>query len=462
MKTWTVLFLLLALQTVSAQEHDFIEGPFDAPREITETCLGCHEDVGEAVLETRHWTWLGPEFETADRGVIHLGKRNFINNFCIGVTSNWPRCTSCHISYGWKDGSFDHDDPANIDCLVCHDQTGTYRKTPTGAGMPAEDVDLVTVAQSVGNGSPSRRNCGVCHFDGGGGSGVKHGDLDDSMFEPSAELDVHMGGIDFSCIECHTTDEHQIAGAGHSSMAEDANHIYCADCHGEEAHERDILNTHAASVACESCHIPEFAREEPTKTWWDWSKAGETRENIEEKYDRELYSKKKGEFRWDKNVVPTYKWTSGQAKYYLPGDTIDPSIPVKLNNIVGSIRDPESRIAPFKVMRGKQPYDTENRHMIIPHLFGKDGYWSTYDWDSASRIGMEAVGLEYSGSYAFVETEMSWPIHHMVAPSEQALSCTSCHGKRGEQRLDWKTLGYSRDPITRGSRFEQGLVNEEE
>jgi octaheme c-type cytochrome (tetrathionate reductase family) len=455
-----VILVFAACPRTSAQDHkDFIEGPFTSPQEITETCLACHEDAGSDVMATRHWKWLGPEFDAGEHGVIQLGKQNFINNFCIAIPSNWPRCTSCHISYGWKDASFDHDDPANIDCLVCHDQTGTYTKSPAGAGMPSEGVDLVTVAQSVG--TPSRRNCGGCHFDGGGGSGVKHGDLDDSMFEPSASLDVHMGGQNFTCIDCHTTEAHKISGAGHGSMAEDANHISCMNCHDAEVHEKSILNDHVKSVACESCHIPAFAREQPTKIWWDWSQAGEDREEAHDALGQETYSKKKGEFAWKKNVIPTYAWTAGKAEYYVLGDKIDPSTAVQLNRLTATIRDADARIAPFKVMRGKQPYDTQFAYLITPHLFGKNGYWSTFDWDSASRIGMEASGLPYSGSYAFVETEMSWPINHMVAPASEALSCTNCHGKKGEKRFDWKALGYKRDPITRGSRFKQGLAEAE-
>ena len=41
-------------------------------------------------------------------------------------------------------------------------------------------------------GKPGRENCGSCHFYGGGGDGVKHGDLDSSLKRPSRELDVHM------------------------------------------------------------------------------------------------------------------------------------------------------------------------------------------------------------------------------------------------------------------------------
>src|SRR5690606_24804870 len=101
------------------------------------------------------------------------------------VPSNYPRCTSCHAGYGWKDKDFDFSNEENVDCLVCHDNSGTYKKIPTGAGMPDENVDLLKVAQSVGK--TSRNNCGICHFDGGGGTGVKHGDLDDSLYDPEPE-----------------------------------------------------------------------------------------------------------------------------------------------------------------------------------------------------------------------------------------------------------------------------------
>ena len=238
------------LSILSAQDHsEFIEGPFASPQEVTETCLTCHEEAGDEVMSTRHWQWQGEEFELKDGRKIALGKRNLINNFCIAVTSNWPRCTSCHIGYGWKDMTFDFTDPLNIDCLVCHEQTGTYKKSPAGAGYPEENVDLLKVAQSVA--LPKRANCGTCHFDGGGGTGVKHGDMDDSLYEPSAELDVHMGGNDFQCTECHLTEAHKISGAGHGSMAEGVNHISCMDCHDEETHSKSILNQHIKTVACD-------------------------------------------------------------------------------------------------------------------------------------------------------------------------------------------------------------------
>ena len=69
-------------------------------------------------------------------GSIWARNHNTINNFCINLNGNWPRCTSCHIGYGWEDADFDFTDMTKIDCLVCHDTTGKYKKSPPGAGFP--------------------------------------------------------------------------------------------------------------------------------------------------------------------------------------------------------------------------------------------------------------------------------------------------------------------------------------
>lgn len=46
-------------------------------------------------------------------------------------------CAQCHAGYGWKDETFDFSNQDNIDCLVCHDLTGTYNKTPNSTGNQA-------------------------------------------------------------------------------------------------------------------------------------------------------------------------------------------------------------------------------------------------------------------------------------------------------------------------------------
>ena len=83
--------------------------------------------------------------------------------------------------------------------------------------------------------------------------------------------------------------------------------------------------------------------------------------------------------------------------------------------------------------------------MLVPNLFPNNvedinAYWKGWNWNNAFASGMEYVGLEYSGEYEWIETEMFWIQNHMVAPKENALSCEDCHAADG--RLDFEALGY--------------------
>jgi len=443
-----------------------LQGPFASGPEVTQACLACHTEAAKQVHKSIHWTW---ELNNPDTGQ-RLGKKHLVNSYCVSITSNYARCTSCHVGYGWKDGSFDFTSEQNVDCLACHDTTGSYKKFPTGAGHPAyqdtefggkpvKAVDLVQVAQHVGR--TSRATCGACHFSGGGGDGVKHGDMDTSLGKPGEALDVHMNaeGLNYSCATCHTFINHQSTGSRYAVTAKDETGIAmpgvketratCESCHGLAPHKPDInnrLNTHVDKVACETCHIPAMARGgKATKTWWDWSTAGQKGEDGKPLIKKDAkgnvtYDGMKGDFVWGENLTPEYFWFDGQVRYSLLEDKIDDSTGVaEINSIRGSYGDPKARIWPFKVMRGKQPYDTENKTLLVGHLFGKDdaAYWKTYDWDKALRAGMQeakAVGQtggDYSGKFAFIETKMYWPLTHMVAPKEEALDCESCHSHDG-------------------------------
>ena len=225
-----------------------------------------------------------------------LGKKHIINNFCTSVKSNEAACNSCHIGYGWKDDSFDFTSQENVDCLACHDHTGKYKKPsgfagnpvttdtefPAGSGKIVKGINLREIAQKVG--PTQRTTCGTCHFNGGGGDGVKLGDLDTSLEAPDKALDVHMdtNGNNFTCATCHTTDGHQVSGSRYAPTAIDkapahlrgktdtTNPATCQACHGQAPHKVVRLNEHTAKIACQTCHIPAFARgSQPTKMSWD-------------------------------------------------------------------------------------------------------------------------------------------------------------------------------------------------
>lgn len=409
---------------------------------VTRACLACHEDAAHELMRTSHWLWLGPEETPPGRSEpIRIGKRNVLNNFCISIEGNWRTCTACHAGYGWTTADFDFTDPYRVDCLICHDRSGTYIKA--NGGLPAEDVDLLVAAKSVGR--TSRDNCGACHFSGGGGDAVKHGDLDLSLARPSERVDVHMGRHDFVCTDCHVTEGHAIPGKLLSVNTQHTLGAGCARCHGEEPHGNARLDAHVASIACQTCHIPEVARTQATKIAWDWSTAG--REGYED--DPHRYLKIKGSFVYARNLVPEYAWYNGQSRRYLNGDAIDPNEVTPISAPLGDIDDARAKIWPFKIHRAKQPYDVAHGRLIVLRTSGPDGFWEHFDWEKAARLGGESSGMEFSGQLGFAETEMHWPLNHMVAPKERALQCTDCHsedGRGGHGRLDWQRLGYAGDP----------------
>ncbi|HEY6905838.1 MAG TPA: cytochrome C, partial [Ignavibacteriaceae bacterium] len=98
---------------------------FNHPQEVTEACLSCHNGRDSEVMKSNHWNWESVEY-IEGRGIVYLGKKNAINNFCIGIEGNEQSCAKCHIGYGMTSSMFSFTDAKNIDCLVCHDQTESY------------------------------------------------------------------------------------------------------------------------------------------------------------------------------------------------------------------------------------------------------------------------------------------------------------------------------------------------
>jgi hypothetical protein len=167
-------------------QQDFQSGP-----EVTKACLTCHTKAAKQIHMTQHWKW-----EYVNPAGQVLGKRHVVNNFCTSTATNLAGCASCHIGYGMHEASFNFKSEELVDCLACHDTTGRYTKAsglggkvfakdvevPPGSGKIVKGVNLKAVAQSVGR--TSRTSCGSCHFYGGGGDGVKHGDIDSSLESP--------------------------------------------------------------------------------------------------------------------------------------------------------------------------------------------------------------------------------------------------------------------------------------
>lgn len=436
--------------TSDHSKHAALKQAFTSGAQITEACLSCHSEAETQFHKTIHWTW---DAGKNAKGV-EMGKGQYsVNNFCISTNKGADKsCFSCHPSWNGE--------RKVVNCLVCHGQKEVKwdeafedlnaLKDQTDEGSKeiyAEILSQVqTAAQSIGR--PTRKNCGTCHFYGGGGDGVKHGDLDSSMAMPNKALDVHMGtdGRNFECVRCHTTIQHQVAGRIYTapaaterkSLIQDdlAPKITCESCHSATPHKPGHkANDHTDKVACQSCHIPTFARVNPTKMMWDWSQAGKLKDGKPYKEEDELgkdsYLSIKGAMRWEKHVKPEYFWFNGSIQSVTAKDVIDPGLTVAMSHPLGDREDPKSRIFPFKVHRGKQPYDKINKTVVGPLLSTEHGFWTTLNWQDAIQRGQNALGIPYSGQYDFISTTYVMPTTHMVAPKENVVSCTECHTRNG-------------------------------
>jgi octaheme c-type cytochrome (tetrathionate reductase family) len=428
-------------EVVDHSKFEILDKNFESAHEVTEACVTCHNTRDQEIMQSSHWNWERPEY-IEGRGIVYLGKKNAVNNFCIGTQTNEQACAKCHIGFGMSEEGFSFTDKKNIDCMVCHDNSRTYVKATNKAGYPDPALNLNEIAKDIGK--PTRDNCGVCHFFGGGGNNVKHGDLDKAMFNPSRDIDVHMAveGANLVCTDCHETENHQMSGKLYSLSSMNVNRTTCEQCHTESPHADGILNEHTIKVSCQTCHIPKYAKANSTKLHWDWSTAGKLKDGepytVKDSLGNPVYKSIKGSFEWGRNLTPEYQWFNGTARHYVLGDKIeDTSKALVLNELNGSYSNYNSKIIPVKVHKAKQIYDPVNRILIQPHLYddeeGEGAFWVDFNWQEAAEVGMERIELPYSGEYSFIETEMNWPINHMVAPKEESLSCNSCHTRENSR-----------------------------
>jgi hypothetical protein len=125
------------MQVQAAPAHtdhtDLIQGPFTTGPEVTAACLECHPEAGQEMMQSVHWTWQAPAADVAWQDEpVSTGKANLLNNFCIGaVELDWLHEMPCGLRLG-KWHVFETADQTSVDCLVCHDQSGTYAKANSG------------------------------------------------------------------------------------------------------------------------------------------------------------------------------------------------------------------------------------------------------------------------------------------------------------------------------------------
>ena len=214
-----------------------LHGPFPSGYAVTAACVGCHPESATEVMASQHWTWAGPTPRSRLRRRPHHPRqpgdhrqgeprqqllRRHRRRTTSAATSATPAtaATPTRPSRRSRPASTLSADPTTgdssiplenrVDCLVCHSNpTAAYAKDPKTFGNPVSTVNLAAAAQDVR--TPTRTNCGACHFYAGGADNVKL--MGSSLKNPSEAIDVHMGrGME--CVDCHAGPDHTFTRLG--------------------------------------------------------------------------------------------------------------------------------------------------------------------------------------------------------------------------------------------------------
>ncbi len=402
-----------------------------------DTCLGCHEDEAVEVHGSVMYQWHGDAPEVVNgppaQGKISGG----VNSYCINITGNWAGCGSCHIGLGALPGA----DPnpaelANIDCMICH-QEAYRRKKEGGVFVPDLGAMTITMDEAVETVHlPERYNCLQCHAKAGGGDAVKRGDLALAQIATTDnDFDVHMAvtGADLKCQECHTTTNHRVAGRGSDLRPTDSDvAMDCTDCHENMAtqHPGAARRRHLARVACQTCHIPIYAKNasdttatEATETHRTWLETHSTAPPYHPASDKL------------NNLTPVYRFWNGKSRNYLLHETavIDPVTGrYPTSRPVGHVSNPDAKLYAFKYKTAEQPITNGTSQLIA---LDTSVFFASHDAQAATEQGLENMGLSSSTAYSWIETDTLQMLNHQVGNEDSALECDDCHSA-GNGRID--------------------------
>ena len=472
-----VISLLLSFASVYAFDHSTVIDKYEGSK----TCIQCHEDKVKEVFTSLHYQWIGETTDIVGKKTVEYGKRFAYNDYCGAVffngtvPINWignatlkvaPKgkeelkgkfiasgCSMCHIGFGIVPSkNMSREQLENIDCFVCHvpgylaGAVGEKKKKSRVLikednifkRVPNQDLNYKELAKKIKK-KPDKENCLACHAFSGGGPGFKRPNIDPSLMgNVSEDVDVHLArGL--VCVDCHKAEKHRISGRAMDTWEIEGERVKCEDCHTSEPHKNNVLNKHTKTVACQTCHIPNFARVFPTDVKRSWKEV-----EFSDKFGRwEPKVELKG------NVTPVYAWWNGKDRvaYLYPEKAKVVDGKIYLFKPVGSIDDPNSKIYPFKYHEAEVPFDKKKK-IPIPIKVGM--VFATGNVTKAISLGAKQSGLEFTGEYVTLVRYMA--VNHGVVPKEKALQCSECHGGN---RINWEKLGYKGDPQQFGGRFKE-------
>ena len=379
-----------------------------------DTCLECHEDEANEVHGSVMYQWQGQSPAVVNGPPVQGKISGGVNSYCINILGNWGVCGNCHVGFGARPtAEATPEQLENIDCMICHQQA--YRRKKEGDVFVPDLASMaITMDEAVRTVHlPERYNCLQCHATAGGGDAVKRGDMATT-------------GADLRCQECHTTTHHRVAGRGSDLRPTDSDVVLeCTNCHSniQTEHPGSTNRRHLGRVACQTCHIAEYAKNasdtaatEATETHRTWLSSHSSSAPYHPAADKL------------NDIKPVYRFWNGASKSYLLGETaaIDPVTGrYPTSRPIGHVSNPDAKLYAFKYKTAEQPITNDSSHLIA---LATDVFFATGDAQAATEQGLANMGLPTSTPYSWIETDTLQMLNHQVGDEDAALGCDDCHG----------------------------------
>jgi hypothetical protein len=426
------------------------------------TCLSCHRTQSAAMYQGVHYQWMasGAKMTTgpASQGKMDsLDGASALNAYCINILGGWKACGACHAGTGAKPVATATPTDAqlsSIDCLMCH-KNGTIatpyartRNATTGLFEPNTGIDMNNVVRTIIK--PVRSTCLGCHAKAGGGDAVKRGDIALASGTTADSLyDVHMATSrgNLSCQSCHTFTNHKVSGRGSDLRPQDSTTgVACSStaCHPAKnsltsGHTTVDTDHHVGRVACQTCHLPMYAKNandtaateatETNRTWEasEWNATLLRYEPLPTKAN---------------DLTPKYAFWNGTSWGSNLTDTavIDPATGFyKISRPVGAINDAAgTKLYPFKYKTAQQPLDTTTGKLLglSTASFFADGVYAT-----AVTTGLANMGRAGDAWQTVTTDEYQVLNHQIPTATGNVLACADCHGNT--TRINLPAMGYA-------------------
>lgn len=407
-------------------------------------CLSCHASEANDVADSTHYRWLGDTPDMLNSPGTLQGKlTNAVNSYCINIEGNWPVCGTCHVGRGLRP-----DDAGagmtNIDCLACHSAEYASQRIRLPDGTMGANTPTDGMVRAVHR--PTRENCLACHAKAGGGDGVKRGDLSLAIINNAdSGFDVHMNtaGPDLSCQSCHVFQNHKTIGKGSDLRPTDdtarGSEVSCTTCHtGKDSpvgHSTAKVNDHVARVACQTCHIPVYAKV-ATETYRDWRTHHDGSPADATASPGHPYTEKMAD------LTPTYAFWNRKSDNAMLGDdagrTYDSTADTwPTSRPAGDVHD--GKLYPFKYKTAMQPKTIADNRLIALNTY--EYLKGSGNVATAVQQGLAAMNYPANEPYEWVLTDTYQLLNHGVSPSPSALQCADCHDRIDRMDLQGE-LGY--------------------